>query len=479
MAHVCLVYLDINTELLNNFNHGIAYLAGALKKAGHDVDLLHIISQEDLGKVSEYGGCDVLGFSLFTNQLRYIQEILGSKRPDAKIIAVGGIHATLYGEELFDDIPNIDCVCVGEGEESIVELCNRLDAGDEYHTTPGFIFKNKDEMIRNEMFALSKIEDLCLPDYSVFDVERILDNYSGWFSMIVSRGCPYSCTYCCNTVLREIHKDLGNYVRLAPFEYAIDIIKNNLRHYPEAKGIIFLDDTFTMDKRWVINFCKRFKADVALPFIILTRVERVDKEILLALKSAGCKVITYGVETGNEWLRKNVLNRDISDEDIKRAFKMTQEAGIDAWATNMTGLPFETKEMGRQTLELNRWIRADNGVCFIFYPYPKTELGALCRKMDLVLDDIESISGVKERPSIKEIYNTHKEMISVYESLYALFYCRLFISKFRIPKFLERPLLSSFQLIKSPIRKYFVSSTHNKAANRVKAALGKSIFGQM
>ncbi len=404
MAKVHFLYFDLYTGYYPSLHHGLAYLLGALKNEGHMVSLSHLVSEDDYEMASAFledNKFDLIGLSFTTNQKGHARTFLDMKKLSASLIVAGGVHCSLVREEVFNEFPEFDGICIGEGENSLVTLCRCLDKNENYLTTPSFYFKVDDKVINNPLAPLREIDTLKLPDYSLFDYRKIISDGGGYFPMMLSRGCPYDCYNCCNHIFKELYRDKDKYVRFPSVEHAIKIIKNNLVLYPEAQKIIFADDTFTLNKRWLSDFCTHYSKEIGLPYSCNARVETIDDEIAQCLKDSGCLSVNFGVETGNEWLRGNILNRRHSNEKIKESFRIIKKYGIKAFSFNMIGLPFETKEMARETLQLNLELKPDFGKCFYFYPYPGTRLRQVCSENDLFGDGLKSVSGYLEAPVLK------------------------------------------------------------------------------
>jgi anaerobic magnesium-protoporphyrin IX monomethyl ester cyclase len=152
-----------------------------------------------------------------------------------------------------------------------------------------------------------------------------------------------------------------------------------LREAGRLGYVIFLDDTFTIQHRWVKDFCRVYGAEVGAPFSLHARVETVSAELLQLMAAAGCKQITYGVESGSERVRREVMRRPVSNERIKQVFEWTREAGILLTCNFMMGLPGETRDELQETLDLAEELGVFDFGYFVFYPYPGTHLFRVCR----------------------------------------------------------------------------------------------------
>jgi anaerobic magnesium-protoporphyrin IX monomethyl ester cyclase len=477
MTKIYLLYFDLHTGYYPSLNHGLAYIIGILRNENHKVTLSHLIDEKDFNnaiKVLEKEEPDLIGLSFTTNQTKYVRSFLKMARLSAKLKIAGGVHCTMVREEVFEEFPEIDGICIGEGEIPLKELSQRLERNEDYLSTSSFYFRTKDGIIRNPIAPLRDIEDLPLPDYSPFNYHKIIADSGGCFPMMLSRGCPYNCHYCCNHAVRGIYPNNGQYVRFPSVQHSIKIIKKNLLLYPKTRKIAFADDTFTLNRKWLLSFCRIYKKEVGLPFLCNARVENIDDEVAQCLKVAGCISIDFGVETGNEWLRNYVLNRKHSNKKIKEAFKIAKGYGIRRFSFNIVGLPFETKEMARDTLDLNLELQPNLGKCFYFYPYPGTRLRELCADYGLLLDGLESVSGYLEAPSIKEVFMSHREMKKYFELMQSFFYARLIFSRMGIPfLLLERILLRMVFLLRRPISIFLNPTSDNKVIVGLRKILRK------
>ena len=469
MIKIHFTYFDLHTGYYPSFHHGLAYLIGTLKKEGHIVSLKHLSNENDFEeaiKFIEKEKPNLHGLSFTTNQKKYVHAFIKMSKPSTGLTIMGGVHCSLVKEKVFEDFPDIDGICIGEGEVALKELCNRLENKQDYLNPPSFYFKMGNRLVKNPIAPLQDIDGLPFPDYTLFDYQKIIEDNGELFPMLLSRGCPYDCYYCCNHALRDIYTDKDNYCRFSSVQHSIDIIKHNLSLYPKTKKIVFGDDTFTINKKWLVNFCNLYKKDINLPFICNGRFETIDEEAVQYLRGAGCVSLDFGVESGNEWLRYYILNRKYSNKKMQEVFRMASKYGIKRLSYNMVGLPFETRKMAQDTFALNLELRPDFGKCFYFYPYEGTKIYQLCLQYGLLSDNIESVSGYLESPCIKEVFMLHKVMKKYFDLLNVFFYARLILSHIKIPLPFERLLLKIVFLLKGPALFFLRLITNNKASNK-------------
>ena len=433
MAKVCLVYFDIKTGFNSGFHHGLAYMVSLLKRQGHTITFCHLRTENDIVQFNtiEHSEADVMGLSFTTNQKRYVRKLLQNDRLSSGLIVAGGVHPTLDQETVFTDFPHIKGICIGEGEIPLSELCTRLDRKEDPYSTQGFWFNTEERLIRNPPAKLLSVEELGFPDYSIFEYKDIVRNDCGTFSMMLARGCPYNCHYCCNHALKAIYDKSSKYVRIPSVDYALQIIKANLKLCPDTTKIAFADDTFTLNKRWVEEFSVKYRMEIGMPFVCNARVETINEQVCRSLSEAGCTCIEFGLESGSERLRRNVLNRRHSNQTIKHAFSMVKRFGMKRRTYNIVGFPFETDRMAKETLQLNKELQAEFGSCTYFFPYPGTKAYDMCHEHELLSSDIEELSGYLESPSVKEIFMEHKAAKKHMRNMKAYFYTQMILAKFK------------------------------------------------
>jgi len=192
--------------------------------------------------------------------------------------------------------------------------------------------------------------------------------------------------------------------------------KYNFRHFKID------DDTFSLNKNWVLEFCDKYLKEFNMSFECNVRIDAVDKETLIALKKAGCGLIKVGLETGNQILRKEVLGRNISDGKIIKLFDLAKNVGVKTFSFNMIGIPGETKKTIQETINLNAKIKPDFMQVTAFYPYPETLLGQKCIEQKLIAKDhidcymdesVLELPGLTSRQIKKAVrnftYNVYKQ----------------------------------------------------------------------
>ncbi len=360
------------------YMEGVASLTAVLRGAGHDVGLYHLTSpvqRSEFQNTLKKEGPDLLGFVTMTREYPQVKEYVQWAKDvlDTPVIS-GSYHPTTLPEEVIST-DGVDMLCRGEGEEALLELVNHMDAGEDYSETESIWVKEGDKIHRNQVRPLIEdIDALPLPDFAVFDFSKLISTRINTGVVILSRGCPYSCTYCSNKRMRDIYPNKNRYSRFHSPEYSIEYLKKLVATYPDVEYLNFRDDILPWKGGWLEKFTTMYRKEIGLPFICNYRANLVTPEIVRMLREAGCYQMFFGVESGNDFIRNEVLNRHMSREKIVDAFDACRDAGIKTVAYNMVGLPYEDKAKVLDTIKLNVEIKADHSLSPIYYPYPDTVL---------------------------------------------------------------------------------------------------------
>jgi len=348
---------------------GPAFLAACLRARGHQASFLRLGLDrgvpELLAAVRERS-VDVVGFSLTTRQWLRAKSLEEGLRAhcDRPVIA-GGLHPTFAPDEVLAS-PGFDYVCLGEGEGALLDLGDALAGRRPVEGIPN---------IQTRPGRRPKLRAPFAPlDAMPFLARDMLDEHPGVVHMATQRGCPFPCSYCAARMYNDLYGAAGDdYGRRRSVRNVMDEL-HRLRDAGQFAYAIFLDDTFTIQHRWVREFCEVYGAELGLPFSLHARVETVNEALLGQLAAAGCAQITYGVESGSERIRREVMRRPVDNQRFLDVFRWTREAGIALTANFMLGLPEETRDDLQMTLDLAGELDVLDFGYFVFYPYPGTQL---------------------------------------------------------------------------------------------------------
>ena len=383
--NVTILYPDImrGASWTGSYSTGIGSLSSILKQARHRVSLVHVkkpITIEHLVSRVEKEKPDLLAFSTTTAHFSLIREWSTKIRERINVPTIcGGVHATLSPEETLS-VEGIDMVCEGEGEETLLEVCERLDKNSDLEGIRGLWVKRKDEVLKGLPRALLKdLDRLPPPDRSVYDYPSLNLVNQGKGIVMASRGCPYHCTYCCNHALKKRAGNGSPYVRFRSVNGVIDEIKKLLRDYSFLNAIHFEDDILPLKRVWFDAFFQQYKKEIGLPFSCNIRPNLLTEPVARLLKESNCSLLQMGIESGNDFIREKILKRSLKKEKLIHAFELCKTNGIKTMAFNIVGIPFETPRRILDTIKLNAKVVPDLITCSIAVPYPLTELYEICK----------------------------------------------------------------------------------------------------
>lgn len=427
--HLLFVIKEIDNE-----PHGILRISSLAKQSGHQVSLV-VATEEDPRIAAQRLQPDVLGYTVYTGTQQWYLET--NRQLQAALPGVfsifGGPHPTFFPELIEEE--GVDGVCIGEGEYATLDLLDALQRNGQgvemtSSETPSWglaiqnwWFKRDGEIIRNPLRPLLTPEELdALPfvDRELLYAAHPHSRRQRIKPFITGRGCPYNCTFCFNKAFSELYGGQGHRTRRRSVENVIREIEEVRAAY-DLRFVLFMDDTFILNKRWLRAFFQRYRDEVGLPFWCQVRANLVDDEIAEMLKNAGCVSVSYGLEAGDDEIRNKVLNRNMTRGEILGASERLRQAGIAFSTNNMLGLPTGNLETDFETLALNIQCRPAYANVFLFQPYPKTELGEWAYREGWMLGSFDDLSGsVSDTTLIKFGSPAEKRQIENLQKLFAL-----------------------------------------------------------
>lgn len=331
---------------------GLLSVGTVCKEAGHEVSILDAalleLSAEVVGKPAHR--FDIVGITAMSPFIKEAMRIAIAFGKDMPVI-IGGVHATLFPEHLY--LTGLfDSVIVGEGEDIILKVLADLEGG---NLKP--IYKGQ-------------VADILVPDYGLIDINAYRPRHPHakrypWTSVQTSRGCPFSCSFCTNI--------FGHKYRAMGPEQVYAMLDLLCTKYG-VKDITFYDDEFTMDRKRIIDLCGLLiKQPLDLEWTCESRVDLVDGELLKTMRRAGCRLIYYGIESGNQGILKG-LNKTITLSKVVEAVKLTKDAGIMAAGYFMLGCPGETEATMEQTVNFAHNLGLGHAQFSVCSPLPGSRL---------------------------------------------------------------------------------------------------------
>ena len=392
------LFLYPNADSQVGFNYGVSHIAAVLKKAGHNVAFWQLCEElaplpgkdEFINRVKREQP-DLLAFSVVTNQWEYAKKLASWIKQDLSITTIcGGVHALVAPEQILDS-GVFDYIMRGECEEAFLEFVERLAKGQSVDDLQNLGYRKNGSIQLNPVRPLPELEPLFFKDYEVMDFQKLIDVKNGWVGLMASRGCPFSCTYCFNHKMVATYRaDLQcsfaklNYIRRFSVEQMAEEIRYLLKNYDNIRMFIFDDDLFTFDKDYVKEFCAAYKKITDLPFVVNAHVRFFDQECADILADANCRIVKFGVESGSERVRKTILNRHMSNEEIIEAIRYVSEAGMHSSVFVIIGFPHEQGEDVFATIRLLAQASPGRFRWTYFFPYPGTEAHRISRESGLI-----------------------------------------------------------------------------------------------
>lgn len=442
----------------NRFNRGVAILSACLKKAGFETSLIHIsnhISKDIFLNTIKDIEPDVIAYSYMSLQFKNILQYIKWSNELNILTIHGGLHPTVNPKECFDT-GEISILCRGEGDQTIVEFCEVVQAGKDYTKIDNFSYKLNSDIINNPIRSV--IEDLdYLPfmDYEIFKYETCRES-TLLRELVVqaSRGCYYNCTYCCNHLQKNIIPNKKKYLRFHSVDRIILEIETALNRYPFLDKVTFDDDTLTQDVSWFEEFADKYAKKIGLPYSCNDRVNNINDHTAHLLLESGCIRVTMGIENGNDYIRRKVMKRPISDERILNAFSILKKYKIETGAFNIMGMIGETVSSILDTIRLNAKANPEKTFNAYFYPFYGTE--AYKQVIDNNIPILEhNINDFFTKPTISLNTVSYNQLIFFYKYFILLRGIYKYFFRFS-PKFSLQLINTYENLLKS---KYFPFGT--------------------
>jgi|Deesub1362A_J573_1020465.scaffolds.fasta_scaffold01997_6 radical SAM superfamily enzyme YgiQ (UPF0313 family) len=362
---------------------GIAYLSSEILKIKNvHLDVIDTTfmkkSSSKYRSILQKKKYDLVGFSVMTLMINDAFEMaaeIKTYHPETKII-MGGPHPTVAPEHVLAN-DYVDAVCIGEGEKTIFDL---LVSDLKFEDIEGIWFKKDGMIVKNPpRKPVDNLDELEFPNRDVFDTEQY---FKSWFQLdsvspslrgnniIASRGCPYKCSYCQPT----LSKIFGKKIRKRSPENIVQellFLKNKYK----IEAFMFLDDTFTMDKKWVSAICdEMIKKRVDLIWGCNTRANLVEWDMFNKMKKAGLRKINMGIESGSQRVLDKIYNKGITIEQIKEAITIFKKLDLKTHGYFMIGAPYETEEDILNTINFAKNLDIDEATFSITTPLPYTYL---------------------------------------------------------------------------------------------------------
>lgn len=416
----------------------------ALKEGLNGAAVAKMVKSEDI---------DVVGFQIWTKDIHNVREIsniIKSLRPDTKII-VGGIHPTVLPEGTMRFFgKSIDFAYQGEGEIGFKMFLDAIESGEgpvAMKKVPGLVWKDGHDIKVNNNKLNENLDSLGFPAWDLIPPSTYPKAPHGAFyrnfpiaPIIITRGCPFPCTYCSASILSD------GKLRSRSVEHVIEELKM-LYHKFGVREFQIEDDNFTLNRKYVYQFCERLLSEnlnLTWSFPNGVRLDTIDRKLLKLMKRAGCYALNFGIESGSQRIL-NMIKKKLTLDQIAEQLTLVHEEGYEIGGFFILGFPTETREEIEDTIRFACTLPLDRIAVSYFQPFPKTHLyQELIEKGEINEDwvnqqslSLQGISYVPQTITAIELRQFRTKMLK-------RFYFRV------------RPFLKMLSQFRSPSHSYYI-----------------------
>ncbi len=359
---------------------GLGYLGAVLEKNNFKVDvidcqILKLSDEEFRSEISKHKP-DIVGVTSSTltykSSLRLIK-IAKEVYPKCITIA-GGAHVTFWDDHALEECPELDIVVRREGENTLLELAQRIEEGKSYQNVLGTTIRKDGKILRNpDRSYIEDLDSLPFPARHLWPMEKF-NEYEDVLYLAMSRGCVYWCEFCCTV---RMH---GRKYRMRGAKNVVDEIEYLHKTYNKSK-FTFCDDAFTVDQQKVEDICNEIhQRGLKIQWNCGTRVDMLTKELLMKMKDAGCISVWFGVESGTQQVL-DAMKKGITPELTMKVLGWVREVGLQPVPNVILGFPGETKQSAWDTIKFIEKVAPDTvGFYNVATPFPGTPMYDLVKE---------------------------------------------------------------------------------------------------
>jgi anaerobic magnesium-protoporphyrin IX monomethyl ester cyclase len=402
---------------------GLGYLAAVLEKNQYDVDVIdcQVLQLSYEGFRSEIGKRrpNIVGLTATTltyNSALKLAKIAKEVIPDC-LIFIGGPHVTFWDDNALEECPALDVIIRREGEYTLLELVQKVEAGENFRDVLGVTYRKEGKIIRNpDRPYIEDLDALPFPARHLWPMERLREHENILY-LAASRGCVFWCEFCATV---RMH---GRKFRMRSPKNIVD----ELEFLNETYGIsnfTFCDDAFTVEPDRTEELCRLIlERKLKIKWNCGTRVDMLTKELLTKMCDAGCVSVWSGVESGSQKVL-DAMHKGITTEQTTRVFGWLRELGLKPVPNVILGFPGETKASAWETIKFVEKISPDEvGFYNIATPFPGTPLYEQVKKNGWLrvtdFDKYDTVTPIFETPWL-----SMKELKELREQAFHHFYLR-------------------------------------------------------
>lgn len=350
---------------------GLLYLAGNLRQNGQEAHVCDEIVGDDFEASLRSFQPDLVGITCTTPLWDRVQKLVAIAKAQGVKVVVGGPHASALPELCLNEAP-IDAAAVGEGEDTILDMCRTSD----WSTIPGLVLPNGGTPLHTPARPMpDDLDTIPFPAYDLVERKKYMgDDELGFYvkktenliRIFSSRGCPFLCTYCSS------HNTFGRPLRLRSAQNVVDELKELTGRW-QTNNVCFMDDIFTINQDRVREVCEAIRsAGLKLRWSCFSRVG-LNEPTVKEMAAAGCILIGFGVETGSAAVLKRIKKATTLDQ-ARDTFRLLAKYNIRRKAFFMIGFPGETRAEFEETVNFACELNPDYVMLSIFIPLPGSEL---------------------------------------------------------------------------------------------------------
>lgn len=411
---------------------GISYIAAYVREKGYSVDIIDCtplkLSWNEIFHRLKKLDPKVVGISATTplmNNAFKVAKAVKKANPDTKVVC-GGPHATALPEFTLNQCKEIDIISIGEGEQTMLELLSHFISNKpSLKDVLGIAYRKGGKIVRNAPRPLLQdLDELPFPARDLLPMKKYRPSFK-WYhrmpftTMITARGCPFNCIFC------ESRLTWGRNVRFRSPENIIKEIKQLIDDFG-IKELNMYDDTFTVDKKRVSTLCSMMRKEkLDITWGCLSRVDTLDEPTIIAMKKAGCHMMSFGIESGSPKMLK-IMRKGTNLEQALKTLKLVRKHRIDSAASFVLGIPGETPETFRQTIRFVKKLNPTYAQFFRIVPFPGTDVWHLAKREGLLEQGFtwEMFIETSKAPLIKLDAFPKEELNNLTKIAFRKFYLR-------------------------------------------------------
>lgn len=354
---------------------GLLYLGTILKEHGYEVEILDVIERGlDSAGAREMilaSGADLVGITATTPAIRGVIEAAHvAKKSGAKVV-VGGTHLEIFPDETLS-FAEVDFAVQGDGEIPLLRLAEALSTSKpDFSNIPGLVYKENGAIYKNGVYVETDLDSISFPDWSLVDIRSYsrADALTPLATMILGRGCPYSCGFC----YRGVNGTKTRFRDPISVVDEMEYLSNNWG----VREIIFCNDTLTIRRSHIMAICEEIlRRNMKILWQGATRVDAVDPEMLKVMKRAGCKQLKFGIESGSKEILE-LMQKRITKEQARNAFRWCKKEKIRIGAYFIIGYAKENECTIQETIDFAKKLDPDFVMFYAGIPLPGTSFHKL------------------------------------------------------------------------------------------------------